>query len=418
LSVLGLQDAPKEAIPKGLPKIEDIEDLFSEMADNREKVESTLRLVVDMDIVSDTDIRRTVFVFDWFIDNIVDPNFSWASFTRGAYISDKRLRAITKASKTTSAATSTSTAPVTSTIDFSTDVLTADAKRQTTPVTPRTKATLKPHLLWKSPFASATHNSSNIHQLHNTDIVLASSSPMGILECYRKLVAAYKPAEIEIDLVPIVAFDPAYAFWPHNRCADIIFEMNDAIALCLDQTGRLNLVDETIHILYQKRILDSSNGARAYAFLHALLKKEKHQLNDKMPTPPDIENATSIGSFGANLEWYYLQLQTNSCFFMSSLQQKGIEVDQFVDRLDNSLVADPLPEELTLTEIILQIKDICSFQPPSTAIINRYVQPTDGNESSHSRQSLQAQSSDLRSHRQPHYDSRPVSAFITRTGTQ
>jgi hypothetical protein len=90
LSVINLQDAYKEAITKGLPTSEDLEDLFSEMADNRAKVESTLRLFVDMEIVFFTDIRRTMFVFDWFIENIVDPNFSWASFTHGSYISDKR----------------------------------------------------------------------------------------------------------------------------------------------------------------------------------------------------------------------------------------------------------------------------------------------------------------------------------------
>jgi hypothetical protein len=215
------------------------------MADYRAKVESTLRLIVD--IVSDTDIRRTMFVFDWCIDNIVVPNFAWASFTRGEYLSDKRSRAVTKAANTTVAATIPSTAPVRSTIDFSIDVLTADAKRQTTPVIPCTTATLKPHLLWKPPFASATHNTSNIHQLHNTAIFLASSSPLDVLEFYRKLVAAAKPAEI--DLVPIGAFDPDHALWPHNRCADVIFEMNDALAFHLDQNGTLNLIDETIHIL-------------------------------------------------------------------------------------------------------------------------------------------------------------------------
>jgi hypothetical protein len=66
--------------------------------------------------------------------------------------------------------------------------------------------------------------------------------------------------------------------------------MNDPLlALRFDQTGTLNLDDETIHILYQKHILDSSSGVGAYAFLHSLLKKAKRQLNDKMPTPPDIE---------------------------------------------------------------------------------------------------------------------------------
>jgi hypothetical protein len=57
---------------------------------------------------------------------------------------------------------------------------------------------------------------------------------MDVLEFYRKLVAAAKPAEI--DLVPIGAFDPAYALWTHNHCAGVIFEMNDALALHLNQT--------------------------------------------------------------------------------------------------------------------------------------------------------------------------------------
>jgi hypothetical protein len=61
----------------------------------------------------------------------------------------------------------------------------------------------------------------------------------------------------------------------HNHCTAIIFEINDALPLRLDHTGTLNLDDETIHILYQKHILDSSGGVRAYAFLHALLNKSK-----------------------------------------------------------------------------------------------------------------------------------------------
>jgi hypothetical protein len=47
----------------------------------------------------------------------------------------------------------------------------------------------------------------------------------------------------------------------------------------------LNLNDETINILYQKHISDSTSGVRAYVFLPALLKKSKQQLYDKMPTP-------------------------------------------------------------------------------------------------------------------------------------
>jgi hypothetical protein len=65
--------------------------------------------------------------------------------------------------------------------------------------------------------------------------------------------------------------------------------MNDALALRIYQTGAFNLDYETIHIIYQTHILDSFSGVRAYTFLHALLKKAKCQLNDKIPTPPDID---------------------------------------------------------------------------------------------------------------------------------
>jgi hypothetical protein len=110
--------------------------------------------------------------------------------------------------------------------------------------------------------------------------------------------------------------------------------MNDALALHLNQTGKLNIDDETIHILYQKHTFDSSSGVRAYAFLHALLKKAKRQLNNKIPTPSDIEKETSIGSFCANLKGYYFQLQmmgvsladkTKSRFSLSALQQKALK---------------------------------------------------------------------------------------------
>jgi hypothetical protein len=60
--------------------------------------------------------------------------------------------------------------------------------------------------------------------------------------------------------------------------------MNDALALRLDQTGTLDLDDETINIFYQKHSIDSTSGFRAYDFLHELLKKAKRQLHAKMPT--------------------------------------------------------------------------------------------------------------------------------------
>jgi hypothetical protein len=165
----------------------------------------------------------------------------------------------------------------------------------------------------------------------------------------------------------------------------------------------------------------------AYAFLHALLQKAKRQLNDKMPTPRDIEKATSIGSFGANLERYYLQLQTMAIsfndktkyrFFLSALHQKVIEVGRFVDHLDNVPNDDPLPEELTLTELILCIKDIHSFQNSSPAIINGYVRPTNDKEFSNTHQNHQSSLSDSRPNRLSSSESHPARDFITRSDTK
>jgi hypothetical protein len=426
LSVLSLSEPVKTAFSVGVPTLEDLENLFLDLADDESKVRAMLELVVDESIVTSHDIRRLMFVFQWFMLNIADPDFQWSNFTRSVYVAHKRAAGLAKKETSVMDADEKLAAPsvAASAFDFSVEVLATDAKRQATPVAPGTVATLKPHKLWKSPFAANTRKGQT-RQLHATELVLKSSLAIDIIEFYRKLVAASKPAEI--DLIPFSSFDPAYALWPNNRCSNVIFEMNDALALRLDQTGTLNMEDETINILHQKHILDSNSGVRAYAFLHSLLKKAKRHLHDHMPTPPSIDQATTIGSFGAALERYFLQMATighsfdekpQSRFFLSALQQKGIEVDRFVDRLDSVAVKDPLPEELTLTELILRIKDIRSLQPSSTALIHRYVRPTDGRDNSNSRQNHPPPSSDSRSFRPPQPDSQPLCDFRTGTDTQ
>jgi hypothetical protein len=107
-------------------------------------------------------------------------------------------------------------------------------------------------------------------------------------------------------------------------------------------------------------------------------------------------------------------------FFLSALQKKGIGVDRFVDHLDSVAVNDLLPEEPTLTELIFRIKDIHSLQPSSTAIIHRYVRPTDSGDNSNSRQHCPPPSSDSRLSRPPQPDFRPqpLLDFRTRTDTQ
>jgi hypothetical protein len=79
-----------------------------------------------------------------------------------------------------------------------------------------------------------------------------------------------------------------------------------------------------------------------------------------------------------------------------------------VDCLDYVPDADLLPEELTLGELILRIKDIHSFQNSAPAIINRYVHPTNNKESSTTHPNRQSSSS----------NSRPARDFRTRSDTQ
>jgi hypothetical protein len=427
LSVLSLSEPVKTAVSVGVPTLEDLEIVFLDLADDESKARAMLKHVVDESIVTNHDIHRLMFVFQWFMLNIADPDFQRSNFTRSVYVAHKRATGVAKQVASGMPPGEKLAAPsvAASAFDFSVEVLATDAKHQATPVAPGTVATLKPLNLWKSPFMA---NMSNGHtrQLHSTELVLKSSLAIDIIEFYRKQVAASKPAEI--DLIPFSSFDPAYTLWTNNRCSDVIFEMNDALALRLDQTGTLNMEDDTINILYQKHILDSNSGDRAYAFLHSLLKKAKRHLHDHMPTPPSIDNATTIGFFGAALERYFLQMATighafdekpQSRFFLSTLQKKGIEVDCFVDRLDSVAVKDPLPEELTLTELILHIKDIRSLQSSSTALIHRYVQPTDGRDTSNSCQNCSPPSSDSRLPRPPQPDSRPhpLRYFRTRTDT-
>jgi hypothetical protein len=131
------------------------------LADNKAKVEATLQLIVETNVVTGIDIRCIMFVFDWFIANIMDTNFAWMDFTRAVYVADKRAREVAKAAKT-STPPATTTTPASIAIDFSADLLLTDARRQATPPTPGTIGTLKPHNLWTSTFAAALRNSSNI----------------------------------------------------------------------------------------------------------------------------------------------------------------------------------------------------------------------------------------------------------------
>jgi hypothetical protein len=154
-----------------------------------------------------------MFVFQWFMLNIADPDFQWSNFTRSAYVAHKQAAGLAKQVSSGMARGEKFAAPfaAASTFDFSVEVLATDAKRQAASVAPGTVATLKPHKLWKSPFA-ANMRKGHMRQLHSTELVLKSSLSIDVIEFYRRLVAASKPAEI--DLIPFSSFDPACPFGP------------------------------------------------------------------------------------------------------------------------------------------------------------------------------------------------------------
>jgi hypothetical protein len=222
LSVLSLSELVKTAVSVGVPTLEDLENLFLDLADDESKVQDMLEHVLDESIVTNHDIRCLMFVFEWFMLNIADPDFQWSNFTRSVYVSRKRATGLAKQVTSGMAPGEKLAAPsvAASAFDFSVEVLTTDAKRQATPVAPGTVATLKPHKLWKSPFAANTRKGHTRH-LYSTELVLKSSLTIDIIEFYRKLVASSKTAEI--DLIPFSSFDPACALWPNNRCSDVIF---------------------------------------------------------------------------------------------------------------------------------------------------------------------------------------------------
>lgn len=89
-TIVIIPDAPKNAIAVRLPTVEDLEDMFTDLADDKAKVETMSSLIVDTNnvIITEVDIHRIIFVFDWFIANIIYPNFVWTTFTGTVYVAD------------------------------------------------------------------------------------------------------------------------------------------------------------------------------------------------------------------------------------------------------------------------------------------------------------------------------------------
>jgi hypothetical protein len=146
LSVLSLTEPVKTAVSVSVPTLEDLENLFLDLADDESKVRAMLKQVVDESIVTNHDIRRLMLDFQWFVLNIADPDFQWYNFTRSVYVAHKPATGVAKQVTSGMDPGEKLAAPfvAASAFDFSIEVLDTDAKRQATPVAPGTVATLNP----------------------------------------------------------------------------------------------------------------------------------------------------------------------------------------------------------------------------------------------------------------------------------
>jgi hypothetical protein len=179
LSVLSLSEPVKTAVSVNVPTLEDLENLFLDLADDESKVRAMLQHILDESIVTHHDICRFMLVFQWFMLNIADPDFQWSNFTRSVYVAHKRAAGLAKQVSSGMAPGEKLAAPsvAASAFDFSVEVLATNTKRQATLVATGTVATLEPNKLWKFPFVANICKGHTRH-IHSTELVLKSSLPL------------------------------------------------------------------------------------------------------------------------------------------------------------------------------------------------------------------------------------------------
>jgi hypothetical protein len=148
----------KTAVSISVPTLTDLEDVFLDLANDENEVRAMLEHILDESIVTHHDIRLLMFVFQWFMLNIADPDSQWSNFTRSVYVAHKRAVGLTKqeSSGMTPDEKLAASSVAASAFDFSIEVFATGAKSQATPVAPGTVPTLKLHKLWKSPFTANT----------------------------------------------------------------------------------------------------------------------------------------------------------------------------------------------------------------------------------------------------------------------
>jgi hypothetical protein len=231
LNGIGFSDATVKHAMLTITDIDStLEDLLYVFEGKIDKLTAEIALLEDDNNFRRADTRRLlVQLNEWFWENFDKDTFHWNNFTRSVFFKRQKVSEGKQARIAASQSTPTFSTTGPTVLDFSANVMKQDAARMTSRANPGSTATLTPHKIWISPFATTVRKHVSTRTFDSTELALLSDEPTAIVKFYRYLVQLAKSAEI--DLCPLSSFDSAHALWPKNRCAAIIFEMNDLLVI-------------------------------------------------------------------------------------------------------------------------------------------------------------------------------------------
>jgi hypothetical protein len=217
LAGIGFSDETIAHTLKTYSTLDSLDDLFYDFAAvSPAQLTTVVLLLEDPKDFTRAHVRQFLQLADWFYKHFHDPSFLWKNCNHSTFTVWKRQKATDAkdAREASSRPNKITTATSSAILDFSDDVMGKDAECMASCATPGSTATLTPHPLWISPFATMVHKNVSTRTFDDTDLALLSDDPTAIVTFYRHLIQLAKSAEI--DLCPIHSFDSAHSLWPKN----------------------------------------------------------------------------------------------------------------------------------------------------------------------------------------------------------
>lgn len=423
-TTLKFQQQPTDKVLAAHQDIVSFENYLGEFVEGkrRDDLKTDLTTMVSGNNFTVHNVTPLLQVFDWYYDNYSKPSFTWTDLTPATYLAFKRRprdvptivvptpdSTITNQNQTqisgNNAAHNRIAPPdlaptdnqgnsvsgrviaidnqnngntggdsLSDHLDFTNDVLALDAQRQKARATPGSTKTLRPHPLWRSDFAAQSRLGINTNIFLKASLALASDEPHNVIAFYQHLCQIAKTAQV--DLCPINKFDEAHALWPSNRTKEVVLEMNDILVYKLTQPDVISRAIPSLDLLFRTSLLQSDSQLKAYAFLHKLVKRAYSMLQDQVNIAPAYKSVTqTILEFGTEVVSYYNGLANiampfpaviQSRYFLTQLQQHGVQVDTYLDRLQVFRHTDVIPDDLTLETLVLKL----AASRPSNSLVH------------------------------------------------